>query len=256
MKSFVKLGMASIFLFIIVSGCASRESYHSQWIDNQEKLERNKNVYSAEQFYNSTTREEIEIAFGGPIGDIYKGSSLDIILQKTDNSVTVDVIWKTERFFSLGQYEGFDINRRNEAVAFAALMSQGANHLVQKAKSFGLNARLLATFHGSADAVPIRSSLFYRGEFHKVVLSELTTTLNGKPQSFIIEAGQKLTNAKLAALRAVFMKTVFNAALRKTGFDFATTHFEEKFDIKVYNDKKGKQYRYGRITVSVEEGQE
>lgn len=116
--------------------------------------------------------------------------------------VGIDVLSKrtAATFFEPGQYLIGSTPRTKDPVTPAklvALVADAARFLLVRDQSIQLSAE----FEGSADSLSTRPSFRYRDEFGAIDRNGVV--INGKPQQFILSRGDRITNDRLAVLRAI-----------------------------------------------------
>lgn len=160
--------------------------------------------------------DEMRQAFVYDYQQHYPSASFDASVKEVSAGLEITFRWDSpQAIFPPGGYN-YNIletpkHDGRQGVAFLDLVDSGLKEMAKSLDAAGIRYQLHAIYEGKADGLPIRrGSLKYKGEYGHVSLSEAHTTLNGIAQRFDIRPGQSITNAELAALRAISMADFVN----------------------------------------------
>ncbi|OGQ96060.1 MAG: hypothetical protein A2521_13195 [Deltaproteobacteria bacterium RIFOXYD12_FULL_57_12] len=204
----------------------------------------------AEQIAKASVEEIIMEFHQDGYRSTYEGVDFDGVVQPTSDGAIIQLTWTSPRAmfppggYNLNTIQAIAHNQR-EGVAFVAQVANGISNVINRLEKEGLQNRyhIQANYSGSADGLPIRGRLAYRGEFGEVSMPADRTTLNGRPYGFIIKKNQPLDNEHLAALRAFGLKTYLYGKV-------AGTRIEDYYTITTMN-KIGGNHRSAQVTIKI-----
>lgn len=199
------------------------------------------------------TAKSVELSFyHGPWRSYYPNANVTATYHPTQNGHEIDLTWRSDTIgFAPGSYSIADeANRKKnsrEDLAFSAFAGDGLKFLISQLKAAGVpaNVGVVARSIGQADGLPVRSMLFYNGEFgSEVVLNSNQTILNDQPASFTIQQGQRIGNPELAALRAYCLMHNLEAHLSNSGVSLP---FDRQYKLST-TSKVGAAFRTAQIS--------
>ncbi|MEI7464151.1 MAG: hypothetical protein WCJ87_02205 [Burkholderiales bacterium] len=176
-------------------------------------------------------------------GEVYQ--SIDVT-QTKDGAIKVLFVANSDKgFFPAGVYslKNTPPESRN-GLAFMDLTSSAIAGVVSEVKRLGGPSRVtvMIDYAAQSDGIAMRG-LRYAGDLGKIDLPAEITTVNGKPTSVKISAGQLVTNEELAALRAYSMRSFVHGRL-------GGNNLAERYELTTTKER-GPSHRWVKVTLQI-----